>query len=151
MFFPRGTIVYNRDTKCYRLCIGTIHNILILAWKVKTFKLPTQKGQQVMGFAVGSGEDINSEVCWINPLDVDSYEVVPTVVASPMHLFILNKRKIHNYSGIVFIQTGRHCEVYEHAAKNCFSKCHYISSRHYAVSKVFLHHRQICLATFSVC
>ena len=34
VFFPRGTIVYNRDTKEYRLCIGTMHNILILAWKV---------------------------------------------------------------------------------------------------------------------
>ena len=73
-----------------------------------------------MGSAIGSGEDINPEVCWINPLDVDSYEVVPNVVASPEHLFILKKRKIHNYSGIVFIQTGGHCEVYEHAAKNCF-------------------------------
>ena len=57
---------------------------------------------------------------WLSPLDIDSYEVVPTVMASPIHLFLKNRKVVHKYSGIVLVQTGDLEDLYTHAARNCF-------------------------------
>ena len=72
------------------------------------------------GFAVGTGDCVTTSLKWISPLDIDSYEVVPTVIASPIHLFLSNKNKVHKCSGTVLVQTGPSEDLFKHAARSCF-------------------------------
>ena len=112
-------ILRHSETRAYTLVVGSIANIMVLGWHVKAFTLPPLS-QGYQGFAVGTGECLTESVVWINPLDIDSYEVVPTVIASPIHLFLKNRKRVHKYSGIVLVQTGECEDVYVHAARKCF-------------------------------
>ena len=114
-----GMIVRHVDTGICNLVIGSIANIIVLGWNVKEFSLPAPR-QGYLGFAVGTGECLTEAPVWINPLEIDNYEVLPTVIASPAHLFLVNRRKVHKYSGIGPVQTSVAEDLYTQAARHCF-------------------------------
>ena len=71
-------------------------------------------------FALGCQQCQNTEATWINPLLLDDYDVCPTTIVSPLHLWVANRRKVHENSGVVFLQSGDYLPIMEHAATQCF-------------------------------
>ena len=100
--------------------IGDIANIIVLGWRVKDFELPKKNGVINVAFAIGIGECMNASAVWVSPLGIDNYDVVPTVISSPIHMYLVNRKKIHKYFGIVFVQTAPKEDLYTHAARHCF-------------------------------
>ena len=67
---------------------------------LKVFMFDVYGGKQV--FALGCAECRNAEATGINPLNLDNYDVLPTRTVSPFHLWLANRRTVHERSGIVF-------------------------------------------------
>ena len=123
VLFKAGTIIQHHDTGEDTRVIGSVANILVLGWRVTDFELPTKDGVLGLVSAAGTGECMNSSAVWLSPLDIDNYDVVPTVISSPIHLYLVHKRKIHKYSGIVLVQTVPTEDLHTHVARHCFYDC----------------------------
>ena len=114
--FKQGTIVRNCFTQEHTLCIAHPGLLVVLGWKVLMFEV--QGGKKA--FALGCQQCQNTEATWINPLLLDDYDVCPTTIVSPLHLWVANRRKVHENSGVVFLQSGDYLPIMEHAATQCF-------------------------------
>ena len=100
------------------VCVSHVGEMLVLAWQVAMFNVADGK----MAFLVTDATIANAEPKWLNPLQLDDYDVIPTEVVSPLGLWVANARQVHDKSAVVFLQTKDPMDVMQWAAENCFWK-----------------------------
>ena len=98
------------------VCVSHVGEMLVLAWQVAMFNVADGK----MAFLVTDATIANAEPKWLNPLQLDDYDVIPTEVVSPLGLWVANARQVHDKSAVVFLQTKDPMDVMQWAADNCF-------------------------------
>ena len=118
VFFHSGTIVRDVFTQKTYVCVSHVGEMLVLAWQVAMFNVADGK----MAFLVTDATIANAEPKWLNPLQLDDYDVIPTEVVSPLGLWVANARQVHDKSAVVFLQTKDPMDVMQWAADNCFWK-----------------------------
>ena len=117
ILFNTGMIVKVVGKEEYFVSFGFTGKLLVVLWRVQPFKI---QRSTMKGFAVGTGDVINSYPTYASALDLDDYEAVPAKVISPLHLYLVNKKKVAACSGIVYLQTDEPMPIMCWAAKNCF-------------------------------
>ena len=75
----------------YLLCIGHIGMLVVMAWKV-----------EVSQIKVWGQPCLNTEAMFINHLNLEDVDVIPTGIVSPLHLWLAHGKRIQHHSGVVF-------------------------------------------------
>ena len=99
------------------MALGQCAHFMVVLWHVVDMVLFKNSSKAC---AVGSGLMQNLISTLVSPLELDDFQVTPTRVISPLHLFLANGKRLHRHSGVVFLQTGPQVSMIEHAAANCF-------------------------------
>ena len=73
-------------------------------------------------FVVGSGDkDFTNDLpTWVNPIDMDSFDAVPTKVISPINLWLRNGKIKAIHHGVVYLKIDEPLPLMTLAAQKCF-------------------------------
>ena len=118
VLFSQGMVVKHATSGEYFVCIGFVGNLLVLLWKIEAVKIA--KGKVV--FAVGTGTNKNTYAISATAVSLDDYDAIPTTIISPTHMHLVDNKRVHDFIGVVFMQTEDPLPIMVWAARNCFWK-----------------------------
>ena len=116
-FVPKGTVLTRAGADDARLVLGVVGYISILTWPLD--KRITKEGNTYYALSSAIGK---AEASWGFVLDFDSWQVIPSKLVSPLHRFLLDKKRFSGISGLVLHQSSPPCSILENAARHAFWK-----------------------------
>ena len=116
--FPAKTVIWEKNSCKYYLVLGSISHTLLVLWQIEVQNLHGKPKWKL--FIVGGGEVVNRRPVLIAPLDLTTFEIVPTMVVSPTHYHLLTQRKFSKRVGVMMVQTCDHEPVLYYGACRAF-------------------------------
>ena len=101
--------------------LGLMGQLMVALWKVKPMILDSA-GKETLCFVVGSGDGgySNDLPTWVSPIDIDSFDAVPTKTVAPINVWLRNGKRKALHHGVVFMQDGDEIPLMVLAAQKCF-------------------------------
>ena len=125
VLFQRGLIVMRQDSADYFVSLGMMETLMVGLWRVKPMVVHSggPDSDSDLCFVVGSGDkDFTNDLpTWVNPIDMDSFDAVPTRVISPINLWLRNGKRKAIHHGVVYLKTDEPLPLMTLAAQKCFT------------------------------